>query len=157
LRIEIVKFLLQLHGAQPLAETDTLSNPSVKPPPVVNSLNKAGNTALHWAALNGHVDVILLLLGHGADPSVLNAAGHDALYEAEVNEKENAVDVLLREGGQLEDVVGGGDEEEEGEEGDEEEDTETETVANDHGEDQKAVKEEMDVMADRVEKLDTGS
>ncbi|KAF2672553.1 ankyrin [Microthyrium microscopicum] len=116
--LEIVQFLLKLHGAQPLADTDTLSNPAVPPPAIVNAKNGAGNTALHWAALNGHVLVILELLRHGADPSVLNGAGHDALYEAEVNEKEEAVDVLLKEGTGLDEAVGGdGNEGENGEEG----------------------------------------
>jgi hypothetical protein len=121
----------------------------------VNAPNKAGNTALHWAALNGHVEVILILLAHGADPSILNATGHDALYEAEVNEKEKAVEVLLREGGQLEGVVGG---HEDGEEyDDEEEDEDGEDAGEESSPDEKGAKEEMDVMIDRVEKLDTGS
>jgi ankyrin repeat protein len=75
---------------------------------LVNAHNKSGNTALHWAALNGHVEVLLLLLQHGADPSILNGAGHDALFEAELNEKQEAVEALLKEGGSLESGVGGG-------------------------------------------------
>jgi hypothetical protein len=156
--IEIVQFLLQLHGAQPLAETDTLSNPSTPPPAVVNAPNKAGNTALHWAALNGHVEVILILLAHGADPSILNATGHDALYEAEVNEKEKAVEVLLREGGQLEGVVGGHENgEEDDDEEEEEEEDDREEDGKESGPDETGAKEDMDVMTDRVEKLDTAS
>jgi uncharacterized protein len=68
----------------------------------VNRQNQSGNTALHWAALNGHADVVLLLIQHGADPSILNAAGHDALFEAELNEKTKAAEVLLTEGKELE-------------------------------------------------------
>jgi len=68
----------------------------------VNRQNQSGNTALHWAALNGHADVVLLLIQRGADPSILNAAGHDALFEAELNEKTKAAEVLLTEGKELE-------------------------------------------------------
>jgi uncharacterized protein len=69
---------------------------------IINAQNKAGNTPLHWAALNGHVENLLLLLRYGADPSILNAAGHDALFEAELNEKTKSVEVLLAEGKELE-------------------------------------------------------
>jgi uncharacterized protein len=72
----------------------------------VNRQNQSGNTALHWAALNGHADAVLALLQHGADPSVLNVAGHDALFEAEVNERTKAAEVLLAEGKELESGVG---------------------------------------------------
>lgn len=60
---------------------------------------------LHWAALNGQVDTLLLLLQQGADPSILNEAGHDALFEAELNEKTKAAEVLLAEGKELESTV----------------------------------------------------
>jgi uncharacterized protein len=72
---------------------------------VINAQNKAGNTPLHWAALNGHVEILLLLLQNGADPSILNAVGHDALFEAELNEKTKSVEVLLAEGKELESTV----------------------------------------------------
>jgi ankyrin repeat protein len=74
---------------------------------VLNAQNKSGNTAIHWAALNGHVEVLLALLQHGADPSILNTAGHDALFEAELNEKTKAAEVLLAEGKELESTVSG--------------------------------------------------
>jgi len=51
-----------------------------------------------------------VLLQQGADPSILNEAGHDALFEAELNEKTKAAEVLLAEGKELEQGVnpGGG-------------------------------------------------
>ena len=43
----------------------------------------------------------------GADPSAVNSAGHDAVYEAEINGKEEVVGWLLKEGWGLERGVGG--------------------------------------------------
>lgn len=91
---------------------------------ILNAQNKAGNTALHWAALNGHLDAVKVLLEEGADPTITNSRGHDAVYEAEVNDRKEVVDWVLKEGGEgLEMGVAGGEEGElEGEEiGDEDE------------------------------------
>ena len=38
----------------------------------VDVRNAEGNTPLHWACLNGCVDVAKVLLGHGASPASLN-------------------------------------------------------------------------------------
>ncbi|KAH0563192.1 hypothetical protein GP486_002238 [Trichoglossum hirsutum] len=84
---EIVRYLLSLL-------------PSPRPPmgdQLVSSRNSSGNTPLHWASLNGHLPVVKLLFEAGADPTMLNDAGHDAIYEAEINGKEEVVAYLLAE------------------------------------------------------------
>lgn len=72
----------------------------------MNLKNTAGNTALHWAALNGHLAAVKTLVALGADAAILNAAGHDAVFEAEQNGKDDVVGWLLVEGGALDTVVG---------------------------------------------------
>ncbi|KAF2140379.1 uncharacterized protein K452DRAFT_274124 [Aplosporella prunicola CBS 121167] len=72
----------------------------------INQRNAAGNTALHWACLNGHLAACKQLVALGADAAVLNAAGHDAVFEAEQNGKDDVVAWLLVEGGALDTVVG---------------------------------------------------
>ncbi|KAL9136884.1 MAG: hypothetical protein Q9175_001914 [Cornicularia normoerica] len=72
----------------------------------LNLQNASGNTPLHWAALNGHLPVVKLLVEAGADPTVMNKAGKDAVYEAEANEKNDAAAWLLTEGKGLESAVG---------------------------------------------------
>lgn len=67
---------------------------------ILNMQNKAGNTALHWAALNGHLDCVKVLVDAGADPTIKNNAGHDAVYEAELNDKTEVVEWVLKEGGE---------------------------------------------------------
>ncbi|KAL9585139.1 MAG: hypothetical protein Q9212_001705 [Teloschistes hypoglaucus] len=57
--------------------------------------NEAGNTPLHWAAMNGHLEVVELLVESGADLRVQNQAGHDAAFEAERGGKEEVVAWLL--------------------------------------------------------------
>ena len=61
--------------------------------------NASGNTPLHWASLNGHTEGVRLLVEHGADSSILNDAGHDAVFEAERNEHGDVVRLLLGAGG----------------------------------------------------------
>ena len=45
----------------------------------INAQNSSGNTAMHWAALNGHVDVVKRLAASGADPTVCFRVHHHRL------------------------------------------------------------------------------
>jgi ankyrin repeat protein len=49
----------------------------------VNCRNNSGNTPLHWAALNAHLECVKALVEAGADLDVKNDAGHDAVFLAE--------------------------------------------------------------------------
>ncbi|AOA60518.1 Ankyrin repeat-containing protein [Komagataella phaffii CBS 7435] len=63
---------------------------------VINKQNESGSTALHWSALNGHLEVVKLLCEkYDADPFIKNSAGHDAIYEAEMNNKEDVETYFL--------------------------------------------------------------
>lgn len=62
-----------------------------------------------------------LLIESGADPTIANAAGHDAIYEAELNDKKEVVEWVLKEGEGLEEGIGReGEVDEDGEDGVEE-------------------------------------
>jgi ankyrin repeat protein len=100
---------------------------------IINSQNQAGNTPLHWAALNGHLEAVKVLLDNGGDPTITNARGHDAVYEAELNDKQEVVEWVLKEGGDgLEEVVSGT---QEGDgEGEEEDSADKEPTSNADGE-----------------------
>jgi ankyrin repeat protein len=87
---------------------------------ILNTQNQSGNTALHWAALNGHLESVKKLLEGGADPTIANHRGHDAVYEAELNDKGEVVEWVLKEGGEgLEEGFGGDAAEREGADADE--------------------------------------
>jgi uncharacterized protein len=62
------------------------------------------------------LECVKVLIDNGADPTITNAAGHDPVYEAEVNDRREVVEWVLKEGGEgLEEGIGGigGGEEEE--------------------------------------------
>lgn len=85
-----------------------LGGPNDPPHALVAHKNAAGNTPLHWAALNGHLEVVkLLLMDANADPTVMNASGHDAVYEAELNDRREVVEWVLGEFAGMEKAVGG--------------------------------------------------
>jgi ankyrin repeat protein len=76
---------------------------------LIDHPNREGNTALHWAALNGHLPIVKLLVEAGADMWVKNSAGHLAMFEAERADKSDVVQFLLETGGDK--VEQGGSEE----------------------------------------------
>lgn len=94
---DIIKLL-----SQPVPQSPTMLA-------LMNGQNTAGNTPLHWAALNGHLECVKVLLDNGADPTITNKAGHDPVYEAELNDKKDVVEWVLKESESLEEGIGGGE------------------------------------------------
>ncbi|KAL3230820.1 Ankyrin repeat-containing protein YAR1 [Nakaseomyces bracarensis] len=63
----------------------------------VNKQNGTGNTALHWATLNGKLDVVEYLCDEcDADPFMKNEFGHDSIFEAENNGREEVENYFLK-------------------------------------------------------------
>lgn len=60
----------------------------------LNLQNTSGNTPLHWASLNGHLEAVELLVSAGADTEVKNHAGRNAGGEAENGEKVEVMEWL---------------------------------------------------------------
>lgn len=81
---------------------------------MLEARNAAGNTPLHWAAVNGRMEAVKLLVRAGADVSVRNGVGRDAVGEAEVGGWVEVVEWLLC--GEGRGVDGKGEEEGVGEE-----------------------------------------
>lgn len=75
--LELLNYLLQTltDPSEALTSEDFAS--------FINYRNYTGNTPLHWAALNTHLDCVKALVEAGADISLKNDAGHDALFLAE--------------------------------------------------------------------------
>ena len=67
-----------------------------------NIKDEAGRTPLYWAASEGHVDVVKLLLVYGADPTVEDKDGKTPLDLARAEGSSEVVSVIeewLRRGG----------------------------------------------------------
>ena len=80
--------------------TTTQEQPARQQADLINHQNVSGNTPLHWAALNGHLEIVKALVQAGADPTIVNEAGRDAVVEAEYSSKESAAECanwLLKE------------------------------------------------------------
>ncbi|KAF9175612.1 hypothetical protein BGX21_006859 [Mortierella sp. AD011] len=95
-------------------------------PEAVNIQNEQGNTALHWAATNGHAKVVEALISKGkANYKLKNAAGHTAMLEAEMHEREQVVAWMLINTEPEEELKEGADDGDDSDEESEEEEEET--------------------------------
>ncbi len=62
----------------------------------IDAANGFGNTALHWAAMNGHLGVVRLLVEDGgASPALANDKNYVPLDLAGLNDKTAVVDYFL--------------------------------------------------------------
>ncbi|KIW18276.1 hypothetical protein PV08_02564 [Exophiala spinifera] len=113
--LEIVKYILGLlTPSDALGSSVGATTADKSAPSLVNHKNVNGNTPLHWAGMNGHLEVVKALVGAGADPGIANAAGRDAVFESEISAKEGASECaewMLKECEGLEKGVGVGHEE----------------------------------------------
>lgn len=88
-------------SSAPTNNTDTTTEAVPSPTPsqpvshFINHPNTSHSTALHWAALNGHLLITRALADSGADLTLENAAKHDALDEAERAGKKDVVRFLM--------------------------------------------------------------
>ncbi|KAI1135601.1 ankyrin [Hypoxylon sp. FL0543] len=70
--------------------------------PYINWQNSFGNTALHWACLGGHLDVVKLLLSRGASPTTANDKDQIPLDLAAFNNHMNVVEYFLSQSKDIE-------------------------------------------------------
>ncbi|RWA13588.1 hypothetical protein EKO27_g1517 [Xylaria grammica] len=73
-------------------------------PAYIDAQNSFGNTALHWACLGGHLDIVKLLLSRGASPAIVNDKDQIPLDQAAFNNHMHVVDHFLA---QSKDMEGG--------------------------------------------------
>ena len=64
-----------INGITPLYETIEMMTALLDRGAGVNAVDHEGNTALHNAAARGDVEMILYLVGKGADPKAINREG----------------------------------------------------------------------------------
>ena len=71
----------------------------------INLGAKDGITPLHAAAFGGHVNVVGLLIDHGADVNATDCYGYSPLYFATRGEHEECVQILKRKGAVMKSTV----------------------------------------------------
>tara|TARA_R110002051_G_scaffold63132_5_gene114970 strand:- start:95845 stop:97674 length:1830 start_codon:yes stop_codon:yes gene_type:complete len=73
---------------------------SIKKGGNVNSLDnrksKSGRLPLNWAAINGHMEIVQLLLDNGADINAQNGSGFTAIHHAVENKQKETVVLLIK-------------------------------------------------------------
>ncbi|KAI1123805.1 ankyrin [Nemania abortiva] len=89
--------------ATPTASEETIAVAQADPA-YVDVQNTFGNTALHWACLGGHLDIVKLLLSRGASPAIANDKDQIPLDLAAFNNHMHVVDYFLA---QSQDIEGG--------------------------------------------------
>jgi hypothetical protein len=67
----------------------------------VDERDANGRTALHWAATNGHVEMLQVLVELGADKDAKNAKGFTPLHTAAVKGHVEAIKALVQLGAQI--------------------------------------------------------
>jgi ankyrin repeat protein len=60
----------------------------------VDLCNSEGNSALHWACINGHEEAVRLLMEKNAEPSKLNSFDRTPVDEALDRQFQGVVDII---------------------------------------------------------------
>ncbi|KAH9909688.1 ankyrin [Xylariomycetidae sp. FL2044] len=84
------------------ATSEAGAETSAAEPPYINAQNTFGNSALHWACLGGHLDVVKLLLSRGASPAIANDKDQIPLDMAAFNHHMQIVDYFLSQSKDIE-------------------------------------------------------
>lgn len=74
-------------------------------PEFVNILDKHKQTALHYAASEGHIDVTKVLLANGANVEAKREAGFTPLHDAIVRKQKEVAKLLIAHGGKIHDEM----------------------------------------------------
>ncbi|KAI1505787.1 ankyrin repeat-containing domain protein [Biscogniauxia marginata] len=87
-------------GFQPLPAGE--AEAVLEQPSYINVQNTFGNTALHWACLGGHLDVVKLLLSRSASPALANDKDQIPLDLAAFNNHMHVVEYFLSQSKDIE-------------------------------------------------------
>jgi ankyrin repeat protein len=90
--LDIVRYIVGIFASRPKAEARVF----------LDMTNEYGNTALHWAALGGHLDAVKLLVETGASPALANDKNYVPLDLASFNNQVEVVDYFLAQSSKLE-------------------------------------------------------
>ncbi len=72
----------------------------------IREKNRYGDTALHLAIENGHLNIVTMLLDHNIDVNLAGADHQTPLYVASLHDRQDLLKLLLKEGAKV-DIEGG--------------------------------------------------
>ncbi len=90
-----------IYRAAEKGDTKRIAEILKKNPELVNTLNKAGLTPLHYAALENHVDVAKILLSMGADIEAKRLGGFTPLHDAIYRKHKDISEFLIAHGAKI--------------------------------------------------------
>jgi len=77
----------QLREAAQSGEADRVKDLLKTDPGIINASDESGSTALHYASEHGHLDVVEILLEHGADPALADIRSRTPTERASIRHK----------------------------------------------------------------------
>jgi ankyrin repeat protein len=94
-----------IHSAAYRGDVADISEILEKNPWLIDTLDRAGLTPLHYAANGGHIDAVNVLLARGADVEAERIGGFTALHDAIVKKHRNVAQLLVSHGGKIHDEM----------------------------------------------------
>lgn len=101
LAVGIKLFLNNIYIAAQLGNAARITKILEKHPELINTLNSAGLTPLHYAASGGHVDAVKALLAKGADVETERIGGCTALHDAIFKKHKDVAELLTSHGAKI--------------------------------------------------------
>jgi ankyrin repeat protein len=101
LAVSVELYPTNIFVASRLGNAERIAEILKKNPRLVNTLNRAGLTPLHYAAIGGHVDAAKVLLANGADVEAERIGGFTPLHDAIVKKQRDVAELLIAQGAKI--------------------------------------------------------
>lgn len=101
LTVGVKLFLNNIYIAARMGNAARITKILEKHPELINTLNRAGFTPLHYAANGGHIDAVKALLANEADVEAKRSGGFTPIHDAIVKKHRAVVELLIEHGAKI--------------------------------------------------------